>query len=586
MDIKRSPRPEKSGLAMTNTDNDKDIRVTMITDDTLMMTSNFQILSSIGSHLKFVIVRLDPLAAALRRMNRTIQNFLKELDSPIKSGNDSRGKLCSLFLRQGSKYLFIIVYLILFSSGVAFSSNVPPDDHVYDILQRLEAEGLIKSSILTTKPLSRQEILRLVLEAEGNADESSPFLQGLIQSLKERFQHDREEKRFIKPLSDPYTEYTYADSEYADRLAYNNDGYDYKKGSNLRMGFTSEAGLGRASMHLDPELRNNDDDTELQLNRAYGIFSLAGIDLEIGKDSQWWGPGHHGSILLSNNAEPFILVKLSNAEPVILPSILRYLGLFKFTFFTTRLGDERVISEPYLWGMRINLKLNPYIEIGLQRTALLGGEGRSSDLTTWLKSFAGRGENETGSGAGDQRAGVDLKVTIPFRWQPMQLYIDGAGEDEANHFPSNWAYLAGIYFPRILSLERFDFRAEYSTNHIENKPNVWYNHGVYRSGYTYKGEIIGHHMGTDSRDLFFEAGYVMPYMNNAKASVSYNREEHNLSDDVHETKDELSLSVEATGVKNIFLETEYNYGRIANFEQTEGEEKRINIFMLNIIYWF
>jgi len=310
------------------------------------------------------------------------------------------------------------------------------------------------------------------------------------------------------------------------------------------------------------------------------------IDLEIGKDSQWWGPGHHGSILLSNNTEPFTMVKLSHAKPVILPSILQYLGLVKFTFFTTRLGDERVISRPYLWGLRINLKPNPYIELGLQRTALLGGEGRSADLATWLKSFAGQGENEPGSGAGDQRAGGDLKMTIPFHWQPVQLYAEAAGEDEAGNLPSNWAYLAGIYFPRIMSLERLDFRAEYATNHIENKPNVWYNHGVYRSGYTYKGEIIGHHMGTDSKDLYLEAGYLLSPLTNGKASVSYDREEHNLSEDVHETKDELSFTVEASLKKNIFLETSYSYGRIENFDNVEGDKKKINIFVSNIIYRF
>jgi hypothetical protein len=499
------------------------------------------------------------------------------------------------------KYLFFIAGFVFLFTGAASSGNVEPQDHVYDILQRFEAEGLIKSSILTTRPLSRQEILRLILEAEGNADESSPFVRGRIQLLKERYKHDLEEKRFLKPLSDPHGEYTYTDSEYADRLAYNNDGYHYKKGSNLRLGFSSRAGLGRASLHLDPEFRHAGDDTELLLNRAYGILSLAGLDLEIGKDSQWWGPGHHGSILLSNNAEPFTMVKLTHSEPVILPWILKNLGLFKFTFFTTRLGDERVISRPYLWGMRINLKPNPYVELGLQRTALLGGEGRSSDLETWLKSFAGQGENEPGGGAGDQRAGIDLKVTIPFQWQPVQLYIEGAGEDEAGNLPSNWAYLAGIYFPRIMSLERLDFRAEYSTimslerldfraeystNHIENKPNVWYNHSVYRSGYTYKGEIIGHHMGTDSKDLFLEAGYVMSYVNNGKASVSYDREEHNLSGSVHETKDELSLRVAVPLEKDFFLETAYSYGRIANFDNVEGEEQRIKLFMSNIIYGF
>ena len=484
------------------------------------------------------------------------------------------------------RYLLLITGIVFLYTGPAFSGNVEPDNHVYHLLERLEAEGLIQSSFLTTKPLRRQEILRLILEAESNAGESSPFVGGLIQSVKEHYQHDRDEKQFIKPLENPFVEYTYADSEDAGRLSYNNDGYHYKKGSNLLLGFSSAAAFSRLSLSVEPEVRHNEDNTEIELNRAYGIVSFSGIDLEFGKDSQWWGPGYHGSILLSNNAEPLTIVKVSNGQPVVLPWLFRYLGLFKFTFFATQLESERVIPRPYLWGMRINLKPFPYIEIGLQRTALLGGEGRSSDLNTWIKSLTGRGENEVGSGAGDQRAGFDLKVTIPFRWQPVQVYAEGAGEDEAGFLPSNWAYLGGIYFPRILNLERLDFRAEYVSNHVDNKPNVWYNHGVYKSGYTYKGDIIGHHMGTDSKDLFFEAGYMLPGMKGGRAALAYDREEHNLSEDVRETKDEYALRVAVPMKKDFFLEASYSYSRIKNFDNVEGAGKNITIVTSQLLYRF
>jgi hypothetical protein len=36
-------------------------------------------------------------------------------------------------------------------------------------------------------------------------------------------------------------------------------------------------------------------------------------------------------------------------------------------------------------------------------------------------------------------------------------------------------------------------------------------HNTYTNGYTYDGRIIGHHMGTDAKDLFISAAYESDY---------------------------------------------------------------------------
>ena len=101
--------------------------------------------------------------------------------------------------------------------------------------------------------------------------------------------------------------------------------------------------------------------------------------------------------------------------------------------------------------------------------------------------------------AGDQRAGFDMTLTLPFESQPLQIYFEADGEDEAGKLPSKWAYLTGLYLSRVLDFERIGFRAEYSNNHISGYPNVWYNHHIYQTGYRYEGRIIGHHCSRDSR---------------------------------------------------------------------------------------
>jgi hypothetical protein len=464
--------------------------------------------------------------------------------------------------------------------------NVNFHDNIYNVLSRLEAEGIIQRGLLTTKPLSRREITRLILEAERNAEGKSLFINQLIKSTKERINIETAHTQLIKPIEDVYGDYAYTDSNISEKITYNNDGYTYDKGSNLISGFASVAEFKRVSLYFNPEIRLSENDTAIVANKIYGTFSFLGMDLQVGQDSQWWGPGYHGSLLLSNNAQPFTMVKLANSEPVLLPWVFRKLGLFKFTFFVTQLESERVIPEPYLWGLRINFKPSPYLDIGLARTALLGGEGRSSDFETWIKSFLGKGENESGSGAGDQRAGLDATLTMPFELQPVQLYAEAAGEDEAGGLPSKWAYLAGLYLPRILGLEEIDFRIEYANNHISGHPNVWYNHNIYKSGYTYKGHIIGHHMGTDSEDLFIQARYILPRKQDGNISISYDREKHNLSGRVNETEDQYTIKLHLPVNKSTFFNAEYSFGRIKNLDNMEGDDRNINIVSAKIRYRF
>lgn len=482
------------------------------------------------------------------------------------------------------KFIIVVLSILIIVPSAIADAYLPVEDEAYDIFYRLEAEGIIQSGLLTTKPLSYKEVMRLILEAERNSSDKSLFIQKLINTLKDRFKDESKDTKYIKPIELFYSWCLYADSD-IQTLYYNNDGESYEKGFNIRSGFISRAELDGVSFYFNPELRYSDSDTDVVIKRGYGVLSSLGIDLILGKDSQWWGPGYHGAILLSNNSEPMTMLKLTNPQPFLLPWIFRYLGLFKFTFFVTRLEKERDIPEPYLWGMRLNFKPNLYLEIGLQRTAILGGKGHSENLNTWWKSFTGKGENVPGVEAGDQRAGFDIKITLPFKSQPLQLYAEAAGEDEAGGLPSKWAYLTGIYLPRILSLERFSIRGEYATTHVEGSPNVWYTHHIYTTGYKYKGRIIGHHMGTDSKDIFLEISYALPEKN-AKLSLFYDREEHNLSGKVREKKDEVNMRLYVRPRKDIDIEVVYRYGNIKNMGNIEGEDKEINTIMGMIRYNF
>jgi hypothetical protein len=469
--------------------------------------------------------------------------------------------------------------MLLFVPAAAASIGVEVGDDAYVLLERLEAEGVIESGLLDTRPISRKEALRLALEAERNSRGRSPFVRAIASSLKERFSDEFREVNYIKPLGRAYFGYVYSDQK-AQELNYDSDGDLYEDGSNLRAGLTSMAEFGRFSLFLRPELRYSAQDTDMVMRKAHGTFDFIGLELLAGKDSQWWGPGRNGALLISNNAEPFTMFKLSNPTPVLLPWVFERLGPFRFVFFVTRLGEERAVPEPYLWGLRLDFKPVPYLEVGFERTAMLGGRGRSEDLATWWRSLTGRGENETGKEAGDQRAGFNIKMTFPFRLQPVQLYVEAAGEDEAGGWPSKWAYLWGVYLPRTLGLERLGLRAEYATDHVSGSPNVWYNHHIYASGYTYDGRIIGHHMGTDSRDLFLETTWLMPEVGGS-LSLAYDREKHNLSGNSRPEITEYSVSGKMGITGDLTLEGRAAFGRI---KDVTDEDASLLLVFLNYLF--
>lgn len=514
------------------------------------------------------------------------------------------------------KYITVIIIVLSFVQNAETSTYLPLGDEAYMVLARLEAEGVVQSGLTSMKPLSRQEVARLAAEAVTNYKGNDPNIIAMAEYLKARFSGYSKDERLIKPVDSLSFNFSYNSSN-VQALNYNNDGDQHRKGFNERFGFESLAEFGWIAFDLAPEIRYPDNETRpidgpvgtdkksaivcgvdcyaefernkdvvVRLKKAYGVLSLLGLDLTVGKDSQWWGPGYHGALLLSNNAEPFAMVRLENSEPVLLPWIFKYLGPFRWTFFVTQLEHGRLdVPDPYLWGMRVGFKPHPNLELGLQRIAILGGKGRSSDFKTWLKSFTGEGENVSGKEAGDQKAGIDLKLTLPMRIQPVQLYAEVAGEDEAGGLPSRIGYRGGISLPRVLSADRLGFRAEYAINHIGGQPFYWYSHHIYTSGYTYNGDIIGHHMGSDSKDLSVELSYRFGGLEDY-IRLAYDREEHNLSGSVRPTKDEAVLSVDYKVMRNASIGVSFGYGRLKNFEFTAGSDKKSVTADASIRYTF
>jgi hypothetical protein len=470
-----------------------------------------------------------------------------------------------------------VALAIYFSSAMA-STNLVIGDEVYDILERLEAEGIITSGLLTTRPITRMEAARLLEEAEKNSEGQGPFVTELIRMLGQEFDSERRAK-YIKPFDKSYSEFAYSD-QLRQEVNYNNDGIIYEDGFNLRLGLTSRAEMGWFSAYINPEIRSSEGDTDFVMMRAYGTITFLGLDFQLGQDSLWWGPGHHGALLISNNAPPLALAKLSNSKPKLLPWIFRKLGPFRFVFFAARLEEERSVPNPYLWGLRLNFKPSPYIEIGFSRTSMLGGAGHSEDPEAWVRSFffLDRGGGEVS----DHKVGFDIKITLPLKHQPGQIYGEIALEDGGlpafvenivgyEGRPPMTAYLVGLYVPRLFGIDKAALTAEYATTRADNRPEEsWYTHHIYQTGHTYKGRILGHHMGAESEDFFLELSYLVPQLKGG-VKMSYDWEKHYLEDGFRLTKDEVRVKVNLQFRDGMEVEGGIAVAKIAT--TTGGDEK-------------
>jgi hypothetical protein len=354
-------------------------------------------------------------------------------------------------------------------------------------------------------------------------------------------------------------------------LNYNNNGLNYQD-HNAQLTFQGEALLGGyVLIEARPIFLMQDGDsseTDLRLLDGRVAIQLGVFELSAGRQSLWWGQGRHGSMLLSNNAKPLDMIRLTNPTPVLLPWIFNSLGPIRFDVFWSRLEDERVVSEPYFAGLRINFKPLPWVEFGAARTIIFGGEGRPDvDLDDFITILGGKnlsGDEDTSNSI----ASIDARIRLPFLYG-AEIYGEYGGEDESGHFLAAGAWQTGVYLPKIEPSGRFSLRLEYADlSEIDNWAPPWYRHGIYRSGYTYEGMLMGHHVGGAGRDVYAELQ--CQCLANLTMAAAYNYEKRGVDADYPEKHNEISLSIDWQFSKHYGTEINLAHDRIDNADYVDG----------------
>jgi hypothetical protein len=436
------------------------------------------------------------------------------------------------------------------SLGTTF---VPLNSWIYPALKRLIALGYIQSEFMGMQPWSRQECAGMVDEAGDRISAStnvSAEVDGLYSSLHREFAKDSERIGGGRPdemsarVESLYSSVTgingppLNDSYHFGQTIVDNFGRPYAEGFNAIAGGSGWVTQGRFSIYASGEYQyapssspypaavNNaiaamDDnpvqsgafpstsqfhlmDTYVASNQSNWIFSF-------GKQSLWWSPNYSNAFLLSDNAAPMYMFRISRQAPFEIPGLSRVLGPMKIEFFVGKLSGNQFPARPFLHGEKFSFKPSPNLEFGFTRTGEMAGVGRpTTPKAIWLSYTTLTSSVDFGAiNPGKRTSGFDVNYRIPYLRDWLTIYADSLATDNTSPFAdlSRAAFSPGIYLTRFPKLHKLDLRLEAAytdTPKVTTRPAVAaafghfiYYDSFYHDLYMNEGNIIGSWVGRE-----------------------------------------------------------------------------------------
>jgi hypothetical protein len=420
------------------------------------------------------------------------------------------------------------------------SAYVPLDSWAYAAFDRLAALGVINRQFVGLRPWTRIQCAQLVLEADenlGNADDENMEAVALYDALNQEFSAEvnllsggaarqaRVESVYTRAMGISGT--PLRDSFNFGQTIANDFGRPFNSGFNNVSGFSAQAVDGRFFASIRGEYQHSPayagltsaqqasiaqlDGTpsapysqaagtvdRFDLLDTYAGLRLGVFDVTFGKQSLWWGPGTTGAMLMSNNIDPVLMLKVNQVEPIVLPGFLGLLGPVRVQAFMGRLSGYQFPHAPYIHGEKIMFKPSPNVEIGVSRTTIAFGQGIPFTLHNLFATYFSVTDiccvANPQNFPGKRQGGLDFAFRVPHLRKWLTVYLDSFSSDDVDPVvnPSRAMYNPGIYLPQIPRLQKFDFRFELATT--RNREQA-YNSFFYQEGYTNKGFLMGNTVG-------------------------------------------------------------------------------------------
>lgn len=395
---------------------------------------------------------------------------------------------------------------------------MPPNARVYRDIDQLAASGLIDTIVAGTRPYTEREVARLLNEARRNlrrlrsgaAWEAEIIAADLAYYAPHANRPFDDASAEAASMSSPYRPAP-ADPNGTINAAINPFA-DFRGGRPLANGQT----LSLETMHtavvgphfafaFNPRLSalrlaGGQTEGEFRVQSASASALFGNLLIDAGREYALFGPAPTGGLLLSENAPPMDMVRISNERPAALPSFFRWLGPLKGTLFVADLGTaDQVFSHSKLVGYHVTVQPHPRFEFGVQVVDETGGAGAPP------ASFADRAEDaiplidavfrsHSDFLFSNKIAGIDALVRVP-ELAGLVVYGEGAVDDfDARRLHSSLfedgGYIAGLSLACLAECGRFGVRAEYHQTGIR-----YYTHDQFTSGVQDNGIILGDPLG-------------------------------------------------------------------------------------------
>ncbi len=266
-------------------------------------------------------------------------------------------------------FFLIIIFFVFPLCAKANSALIALRHWSYEALEKLTLAGLVDSADISSRPIDRMAAARAVYGAVlrirekkvnniSNARHIEAVLLSLIKELNPElneiapgmFGSEKERAKIISDCISIEKKFDYG--AFSEDKVYNQpnssgrdlfDGYNASVSARGYFSLAENAGIG-----VMPAIYLSELDNELFLQEMYFDLSYTNLILNAGRFPLWYGPGYHGSLLLSDNCRSFDTLLLKNISPFILPGFLQNLGKCNVNIFLARLEKERTIPNPYL----------------------------------------------------------------------------------------------------------------------------------------------------------------------------------------------------------------------------------------------
>jgi hypothetical protein len=536
--------------------------------------------------------------------------------------------------RQGHRYtpafrwILLLMLVGCLAGPVHASVNLPLHHWAYEAIERLTVLGIIDRALLTPKPYGRKEAAKIVsraierirtdkIGADGRAAIAEPLLNRLmgefrdelidIGTLKRRADNSRGLLRFGARLQTEVDQFLVGNDQTV-RLRENRGGEYYANGLQNQTDLRGWMEVGDwAAFMLQPKVITNADAlsrgptvgplTAFNDQHAYlreGSMKLTwwNIAVEVGRGTQWWGPGYHGSLLLTDHAFPLDMIKLGSDEAFRLPWVFAKMGEWKINTFLGRFEGPQTFPHEDIFGLRLSYLPASWLELGLTRLTQFGGQGSGTSFPQTLGDCYKDQPNQTGAANCNEQAMVDFRAQVPH--VPylipfpggLQIYGELGSEDKWSKFPipSRAAFLTGLYIPQIFRGDTTDLRIEYADTDLTRRqtgmPDIWYNNGFYTNGMRQYGFPLGHHMGADGIDFFVRSTRYL--LDNLQLGSNYDYQERGRGVPIHERKQEMSVDLTWWMTPKTQFTLSYVYQRIKNPGQISSMTPFIETFASNV----